>query len=262
MRNPCKKYLLFRTYRKDESAKDRFEFMARSMSSFVHLVWLHDGDIEGSSYSGPLPENCSQFSTTDAGIRKLWPLLFESYDSCTDILPRMFRPDGSRYPIKWCMSHLSILEWWIACKRPMGRFITMEDDIWWDRDWDPMRAFEKAFKRDEFLAPMVKTYMHGRDPTQPISRNTPKWYRDCMVCHDFITARSDRLMMVLEQVSNSGAWGQGEVIVPSAAKTHPEGRGCSQWSLRAFDENLCALIHRFEGQKQGKSPQRIFFRRR
>jgi hypothetical protein len=254
-----KRWLIFRTYHNDETTVGRFEYLAKRLFPYAKLVWLHDGDSDKSShYPSLMPDGCSSFANTDLSIRKMWPKIFESYDFCPPSTPRVFDRKGNKYSPKWVMGHLCLLQWWISEGRPDGRFITFEDDIWWDRDFNALRAFGPAFRHRKFLASMVKKYSKSVDSPQPPTINAPRWFEEKMICHDCIAARSENLLHALEDFSDNGAWGQVEVVVPSVAETHPTGGGCARWINAAPDVGLSALIHRVEGQKEGKKPLRLF----
>lgn len=254
-----KKWLLFRTYINSPDAIDRFNYLAKKLSSDVHLVWLFDADYPTPChYDGSMPSNCSQFGNSDQSIRNLWPLIFDTYDSVPGNTPRMFASNGEKFSLKWSLGHLCLLEWWKSVHQPEGRFITWEHDIWWDRDFNPVKALAPAFRHKKFLTPMVKPRNTAEDSPQPPVRNAPKWFKECMICHDCMTARSSNLFYALDQFSNHGAWGQVEVITPSVADTHPNGGKSASWSKVAMDACLQPLIHRFSGQRSRKSPQRLF----
>lgn len=253
------RWLIFRTYHNDSAVVERFEYLSSQLAPHVSTVWLFDGDNEADcSYPSKLPKNSYQFANTDEAIRKMWPRIFETYDNMPKNTPRMFHKDGRKFSLKWTLGHLYILQWWISMDKLDGRFVTWEDDIWWDRKTDIKNALEPAFRNRKFLATMVKKRNYQEDSPQPPVVNPPRWFKECSICHDCITARSSQLMHALEHFSGHGAWGQCEVIVPSVANSHPSGGGSATWRDVAMDVNLTSIIHRFPGQKENKKPQRLF----
>jgi hypothetical protein len=252
------RWLIFRTYHNDDATVERFNYLSTKLGKKVSMVWLFDGDNKNDcSYPHKMPDNATQFANTDLSIRSKWPSIFDTYDQVPKSTPRMFSKDGEKFSLKWVLGHLCILQWWVENGRPDGRFITWEDDIWWDRDFDPVKALEPAFRHKKFLATMVKKRDKFDSPQPPVF-NPPKWFKESMICHDCISARSSPLMHALEDFSNSGAWGQVEVVVPSVAASHPTGGGAAKWKDVAMDAKLLPIMHRFEGQKEKKSPQRLF----